>query len=176
MTVSPDGRFAAMKLKKDMRNLYENATSDSIVLFSLTGEKVFGGETYKVISNGSSLTGSGNRIQYAASLALTDQYLYFLIGTQSPSSGSTSLATPMYYQSWSGHFLMRYEILGGAPSAEAHPSASGDSSGRSSPERRCRRSTTSTARTTTSTRTGHHRELHELREVALPPLLSSKTA
>jgi hypothetical protein len=127
MTVSPDGRFAAMKLKHDMTNLYESATSTTFVIFSLTGEKPFGGESYKVIGTGTSLTGSGNRIAYAASMALTNNYLYFLIGSRSPTSNSDFSTYPLYYQAWSGHFFMRYQILGGASDAHMLPSATGDS-------------------------------------------------
>jgi hypothetical protein len=121
MTVSPDGRFAAMKLKKSPTFLYEHASDSRLLLFSLTGEKVFDGATYTIVDTGVSLTGTGNRIAYASSMALTNRYLYFLIGTRSAaSSGDTSVA-PLYYQSWSGHYLMRYEILGGASAAHLLP-------------------------------------------------------
>ena len=124
MTVSPDGRFAALKLKRDAQNLYENALYSQILLVSLSGEKVFGesapgandGSTYKVLGSGVADTGSGNRILHAPSMALTNTHLYFLIGSRSPSSTSTS-STPMYYQSFSGHYFMSAEILGASSTA-----------------------------------------------------------
>ena len=127
MTVSPDGRFGAMKVMTDSQNMYENAATTKIVLVSLSGEKVFGGSTYKVVDSGSSSTGSGNRIQYAASLALTNDQLYFLIGTQSPPNGTSTSSSYMYYEAWRGHFIMRYTLLSGASSAAKLTSASGDS-------------------------------------------------
>lgn len=124
MTVSPNGRFAALKLKRDAQNFYENAVDSAIVLINLWGEKVFGessagandGATYKIIGNGVAATGTGNRIQYASSMALTNTHLYLTIGQNSPSSTSTS-ATPMYYQSFSGHYFLHYQVLGGAAAA-----------------------------------------------------------
>ena len=90
--------------------MYEAASTTKIVLVSLSGEKLFAGSTYKVIDNGVVATGSGNRIQYAASLALTNDHLYFLIGSQSAPNGTSTSITYMYYQAWSGHFIMRYKI------------------------------------------------------------------
>jgi hypothetical protein len=127
MTVSPDGRFAAMKILSDKRNMYEAASTTKILLISLTGEKVFSGETWKVIGNGVSATGSGNRIQYAASMALTNSHLYFLIGSQSAPNGTSTSVSYHYYQAWSGHYFMRYEVEGTASAASLLSSATGDS-------------------------------------------------
>jgi hypothetical protein len=133
MTVSPNGRFAALKLKRDAQNLYEQAPDSQVVLVSLSGEKIFGesapgandGETYKIIGSGSAATGSGSRILHAPSMALTNSHLYFLIGSRSATSTSTS-STPMYYQSFSGHYFMNYDVLGGATQAGLMTSSDGN--------------------------------------------------
>ncbi len=119
MTVSPDGRFAAMKLKRYASEFYEHANTAQIVIFSLTGEKPFAGgtRTWKIIDGGAAATGSGHRILHASSLALTNTHLYFTMGSYAPSSHSYS-SSPMYYQSWSGHYLMCYEIQGSDPAAK----------------------------------------------------------
>ena len=122
MTVSPDGRVAAMKLKRDQEFLYEHASDSRILLISLTGEKLFGGSTYKIVDTGVATTGIGNRIMYASSMALTNSHLYFLIGTQSATSNSTS-STPLYLQTWQGHFLMRYDVMSSDVAGEMIPSS-----------------------------------------------------
>ena len=103
MTVSPDGKTAAMKLKRSQTNRLELAGDSRIVVFSLTGEKRFSGATYEIIDTGVSSTGSG-RYMPAQSLALTNNHLYYLIGTQ----------TYDYYQSWSGYYIMRHTVGSGA--------------------------------------------------------------
>ena len=107
MAVSPDGKTAAMKLKQTPTNRAELASSSRIVIFSLTGEKRFSGETYKIIDSGVSSTGSGRYLP-AQSFALTNNHLYYLIGTQ----------TVDYYQAWTGYYIMRYTLSGGASAGD----------------------------------------------------------
>ena len=136
MTVSPDGRFAAMKLMKDAQKLWEHANDSRIVLMDLAGTKAFGGANYRILDTGVSNTGTtktstpsgtlaSQRVLHAASMALTNEYLYFLIGTTCFYSDTTSY-TFLYYQSWSGHFLMRVPILSGTP--DLIPEATGSNS------------------------------------------------
>jgi len=56
MTVSPDGRFAAFKLRSSTSfSRTELADDSAILLIALTGERVsaWGGESYKIIDTGS---------------------------------------------------------------------------------------------------------------------------
>ena len=56
MTVSPDGRFGAFKLRTSTSyNQYETADTTAILLISLTGERIsaWGDEVYKIIDTGS---------------------------------------------------------------------------------------------------------------------------
>ncbi len=114
MTISPDGRIGAMKLKKSYTNLYEQAADSAILLISLTGEGMFGGQTYRIIDTGVAATGtstpwnSTNRVMYAQSMALTNSHLYFLIGSRSGTSFGTQ-----YWQTFSGHWLMRANVFSG---------------------------------------------------------------
>lgn len=108
MTVSPDGRFAAMKLKRTPTDQLEVASSSRIVIFSLTGEALWGGKTYRIVDPDGAETGSGSRYVLANSMALTNRHLYFLLGTNTSSS----------YQSWSSHYIMRFDLLGTASDAD----------------------------------------------------------
>ncbi len=114
MTVSPDGRFAALKLRKDASySQYESAASTGILLLSLTGEPVsaWGDEVYKVIGTGSNGSSSQGQYQFAPSLTLTNRYLYYLIG-----SGSST------YLHWKDHYIYRYDLFGGASAGSLlHP-------------------------------------------------------
>lgn len=105
MTVSPDGRFAAVKLKRTFSRL-ENAGSTKIVVFSLTGETpvAWGGLPYRVVDTGSSGASSTGQYQFASSLTLTNQHLYYMIergvdgapdvSSRSPPSGAGNTAAP----------------------------------------------------------------------------------
>ena len=136
MTVSPDGRFAAMKLMKNAQRLWEHANDSRILLMDLAGTKAFGGSNYRIIDTGVSNTGttknstpsgtsSSQRVLHAASMALSNTHLYFLIGTTCFYSDTTAY-TFLYYQSWSGHFLMRVPITSGSP--DLLPEATGSNS------------------------------------------------
>jgi len=106
MTVSPDGRFAALKLRQDSAFYqYESAGSTPILLISLTGERVpeWGNEVYKIVSTGSSGSSSTGQWMFASSLTLTNHHLYYLCG-----SGSTS------YLSWKDHYIYRYDLFSGS--------------------------------------------------------------
>ena len=86
MTVSPDGRFAAFKLKSNTTySRTELADDSAILLISLTGERIaaWGDEVYLIIDTGSNGTSSEGQYQFASSLTLTNRYLYYLIGSGS---------------------------------------------------------------------------------------------
>jgi hypothetical protein len=127
LTVSPDGRFAALKLKQSDTSITDAADDTRIVVFSLTGETAFDGETYKVIATGSDGTIARGVYQYAASMALSNTHLYYLCG---------NFSTSAYYEgAWHGHYIYRYEIADGtgavtatAPSGAFLPSAVADAS------------------------------------------------
>ncbi|MFM8981143.1 MAG: hypothetical protein ACKOSS_11875, partial [Planctomycetia bacterium] len=112
LTISPDGRFGAMKVKTTV-NMNEAISTTRIVLFSLTGEPVFDGNTrvYKLIttgslSGGSTTSGYGN-FQYGSSLALTNTNLYYLCGNYMGNNSGD-------YAAWSQHAIYTYSITGGA--------------------------------------------------------------
>jgi hypothetical protein len=99
ISISPDGRFAAVKLRTVETNIFESAFSTKVLLFSLTGEKAFAGATYKILDTGS-LGGSTTGVyQYGTSIALTNRYIYWLCGNNTGSEAA-----------WHGHFIYRYEI------------------------------------------------------------------
>jgi hypothetical protein len=129
ITVSPDGRWAAAKLKVNINSFVETqrsaGTQQAIVVFSLAGEKpaAWGGSTFKVFAAGGSAsnptttysstptpvtTGDGAYI-YADSLALTNRYLYFLKGN--------NVGGPANYQDrviYGEHWVYRLDFLDGA--------------------------------------------------------------
>lgn len=110
MAVSPDGRFGACKLKTNTASghsaLTESAASTKIVVFSLTGETPFGGATYFILNTGSSGgSTSGGIYQYAASLALTNNHLYYLCGNDTST-----------YSAYRQHLIYRYTITSGSAS------------------------------------------------------------
>jgi hypothetical protein len=111
ITVSPDGRFAAVKVKEDVAAFTEDAATSKIALFSLTGEKPFGGESFVVIDTGSGGTSaSGGTYLYGDSLTLTNRFLYFLCGDYEGQSNGNLVI-------YSRHYVYRYEIEGGDSSA-----------------------------------------------------------
>jgi hypothetical protein len=111
ITVSPDGKFAAVKLKVDVDNFIETCSNEKVVFFSLTGEKPFAGSTYRITSNtgGSGNTNDG-QYMYGSSFALTNKYLYFLKGN--------NYGTSYYYDCkvmYRDHWVYRVPILSGDP-------------------------------------------------------------
>ena len=105
--VSPNGRFAACKIKPTLTNNSDRANATSTVIFSLTGEAVFPGpSTYRILPSDGGLGGNvGNGYHYAASMVMTNDHLYYLIGANL----STTLA------SWRDHWIIRSPIIGGGP-------------------------------------------------------------
>ncbi len=120
ISVSPDGRFAAMKLDPNETpgNPYwyssysQPANVTDIVLFTLTGERIaaWGNKTYKIIGSGSngstSSISSTGQVLFGASLTLTNNHLYYLCGNY-------GYTTSEYY-SWRYHWIYRYAIQSGA--------------------------------------------------------------
>jgi hypothetical protein len=110
ITVSPDGRFAAVKVKTDVGTFLEAADDSRIALFSLAGEKPFAGgtSTFALIQTGSGGTSTtGGVYLYADSLTLTNRFLYYIVGDL---NGVTNGNAVIY----SRHYVYRYEIAGGA--------------------------------------------------------------
>lgn len=116
LTISPDGRFGAMKMKQTL-NMNESVTTTSIVLFSLTGERVFDGNTrfHKIIgtgslSGGSTSTGYGAFL-YGSSLALTNSRLYYLCGNYAGNNSGD-------YAAWAQHAVYAYTLNSGNSAGE----------------------------------------------------------
>jgi hypothetical protein len=103
LVVSPNGRFAAMKLKNSATAFAESANTTRILLMDLTGTKTFGGQTWTVIDSGPSASTATGLYLYAPSMVLTNRYLYYLRG-----NNVGRLA------SWRDHYIYRYELTGGA--------------------------------------------------------------
>ncbi|MFV1957836.1 MAG: hypothetical protein ACC662_00340, partial [Planctomycetota bacterium] len=117
MTVSPDGRFAALKLRKTLSRL-ETADDSALVVFSLTGERpaAWGNAPYRVVDTGSTGTTADGLYVFASSLTLTNRYLYYLVG-----GGDVDML------SWKDHWVYRYELLGSATAGTfLHPDFSAD--------------------------------------------------
>ncbi len=118
IAVSPDGRFAVCKLhtvSPTTSTSYrdEHANSTRMAIFSLTGETVFpGGRTYVIIEPGAGavVSTTSDEIQYATAMAMTNEYLYYLIGCYDG-----------YHASYRDHFIMRYEILSGVAAGALAP-------------------------------------------------------
>ncbi len=107
ITVSPDGRFAAAKIKADVNNFLELASASRIVIFSLTGEKPFGGQTWRVITTGASGTTNDGQYLYADSLTLTNRYLYWMTGNY---AGNTQYSMSSSEVIWREHWVWRYDL------------------------------------------------------------------
>ena len=106
MAVSPNGRYAALKLKSNHLNLGEPASQSAVVVFTLDGAKDFAGQTYRVMTSGYVGTMPAGSVLYSSSMVMTDRFVYFLIGEDGT---STTLA------SWQDHYIMRAPILAGNP-------------------------------------------------------------
>jgi hypothetical protein len=103
MVVSPNGRWAAMKLKTSVTNHFETASTTRILLMDLTGTKSLGGQTFRVITTGSNGSTTQGVYQFAASMVLSNRYLYYLCGNSTAHLGS-----------WRDHYIYRYETTAGA--------------------------------------------------------------
>ncbi len=119
IAISPDGRFAAMKLKRNPTTYNESGTLSGIVIFDLTGQQPFGASDahYKIIGTGaSSLTYAGADIFAGTTMVMTNQRLYFIIKHTFNSSLNT---TPPFSDDthWNNHHVMTYDILGAGTSA-----------------------------------------------------------
>ena len=109
MAVSPDGRFAAMKVKVDVNNFAEVSTNERIVLFSLTGEKPFAGASSRLITCGGTGVGGTSAdgfYLYGDSLTLTNTQLYFVKGNNVATTGLPDVI-------YKDHWLYRAPILSG---------------------------------------------------------------
>ena len=100
ITVSPDGRWAAAKLKVTVDNFAETAATERVLLFSLTGEKMFGGATFAVINGG----GSGNTLDgqyfYGDTLTATNFSLYYLRGNNIGSINQSGGERVIFGEQW----------------------------------------------------------------------------
>ncbi len=125
MTVSPDGRFGAMKLKKSVTTWNEAANGQKIVIFSLTGEKFFSGRTWRMIdpgpTSGTAQVGNRNPASsspsslgyyfYGDSLTLTNRYLYYVTGNYGDQGTATSY---QHFNVVKEHWLWHYDLTGSA--------------------------------------------------------------
>jgi hypothetical protein len=114
MTVSPNGRFAAMKIKASPTNMTETVSQSRVVLIDLAGQKVFGGETYRLVS-----AASASGYLMADALTLTNEHLYCLV----------SAISLNYPYGWLAHNVMRESILGGSGTASFAPGLPSNASG-----------------------------------------------
>ena len=117
MTVSPDGRIGAVKMKKDVDNFLETiGAGEEIVLISLTGEAIWSGQTYRRVS----IPTTPGNYMYGTSMALTNNALYYLTGN---SHGMSNTDSSVIY---SGHYVWRLDALAAASSpALLNPSFGG---------------------------------------------------
>jgi hypothetical protein len=106
MAVSPDGRFAAMKIKTQELNYLEAASTTKIVVFSLTGEKAFGvgpaAQTWCIVDSGSNGTTAQGVYLYAPSIVMTNSHMYWLCGNL---NGTLSIQTAARE-----HFVYRFQF------------------------------------------------------------------
>ncbi|MDA1194055.1 MAG: Ig domain-containing protein [Planctomycetota bacterium] len=105
LAVSPDGRFATVKVIKTTSNALTTMSSWNnavLVLISLTGEKFASGDTYQIIDT--NLASEGGSYMYSTSMVMNDQMLYFLSGNYATT-----------YASWRDHYIhqYRYRSTGG---------------------------------------------------------------
>ena len=123
MTVSPDGRFAAMRVLEDVASFSSGSSSSysfaydwqgddaddgAIVIFSLTGEKLWGGKPYKFITTGSSGSSSYGAMMIAGTMTLTNHHLYYICANRAYHSS----------YAWREQYVYRYDVLGGGNSGE----------------------------------------------------------
>ncbi len=111
ITVSPDGRLAACKLKISVDNFAEAVSAgEKVVVFCLTGEKPFSGATFVVLSPG----GADGTYLYADSLALTNHALYALRGNNRGDLGDRVI--------YGDHYVYRAAIFNPTSGAYLAPS------------------------------------------------------
>ncbi len=99
ITVSPDGRMAAAKLKVSIDTFNETASSERVVVFSLTGETMFGGSTFVLLTTGGLGNTSDGQYLYGSSLTLTNYGLYALRGNNI-GGNTTSGDRVIYGEHW----------------------------------------------------------------------------
>jgi hypothetical protein len=109
MTFSPDGRFAAVKLKDTATNYTEGSNNSRIVIFSLTGEKVFGGQTWTLVRTGATSSTANGVYLYGASLVMTNSHLYYLCGNRYGTFTSASAQRE--------HYIYRYQFANASTGA-----------------------------------------------------------
>ncbi|MCC7138576.1 MAG: hypothetical protein IT460_09150 [Planctomycetes bacterium] len=102
ITVSPDGRIGAVKMKKDVDNFVETiAAGEEIVLFSLTGEALWSGQTWRRVS----VPTTPGTYMYGTSMALTNNALYYLTGDFVGTSSTDAFVV------WRSHYAWRLDAL-----------------------------------------------------------------
>jgi len=106
MGVSPNGRFAAMKVMASPTNQYELTSQSAIVLMDLSGAKPFGGLNYRIVTMPNT-----SRYLMADSITLTNSHLYVL----------GNVNNPAYQYGWLQHNVFREPILTGTGVAQYAP-------------------------------------------------------
>ncbi len=118
VTVSPDNRFAAFKVTSHNDNPGGTSTSLSsrslvsnsrIVIISLCGEALWGGNTYKFVDP---TPGVSDNYLYSTSMAMSNDYLYWLTGQNSGATASIE-----------GHWVHRLRIDDGSGAGSLAPVA-----------------------------------------------------
>lgn len=117
LTVSPDGRYGAMKLKRStgagLAGMSDNPSLTPVVVFSLCGEKNFtanSGNYYVEVTCSASSAATGGLFLYANSMCLTNNHLYFL-------TGNNGASTNPAYSSWNQHYIWRSDFKSATPAA-----------------------------------------------------------
>src|SRR5262249_2537618 len=107
ISVSPDGRFASAKLKPSVSSFTETSGTEKIVVFSLTGENVFNGNTlpYRLMTTGGSGNTTDGQYFYGDWMALTNSFLYYVKGNQEATSGNGAVV-------FQDHWIYRVAIVG----------------------------------------------------------------
>ncbi|MGE0190958.1 MAG: hypothetical protein AB7T63_02850 [Planctomycetota bacterium] len=106
MGVSPNGRFAAFKIKGSPTSMYESTGTSRTVLIDLAGDKSLGGNTYRIVG-----TSYSSGYLMADAITLTDEHLYLLVQRGSLNNRF----------GWQQHNVYRESILGGTGTAQFAP-------------------------------------------------------
>ena len=106
MAVSPNGRFAAFKIKSSPTNLYETTSTSRTVLIDLAGDKSLGGDTYRMV-------GTSYSVGYlmADAITLTNENMYLLVQRGSFNNR----------YGWQQHNIYHESILAGTGTAQFAP-------------------------------------------------------
>ncbi|MFM8979416.1 MAG: hypothetical protein ACKOSS_02990 [Planctomycetia bacterium] len=109
LAVSPDGRFAAVKVKTLETDFNEGAASTKVVIFSLCGEKAFGGQTWTLVGSGSDGSTAQGAFLYAPSMVLTNSHAYWICGNRNGTLTTQSCSRE--------HWIYRFQLASASTGA-----------------------------------------------------------